>query len=501
MRKYLIMAVISIMVFGSLIGLNINNAKAQVDEGQRFSIDLYLYSEGQDNDFLSTEVPSMDVENQTKNCPLVAQAPVVSGNVGTWRSMEIQKDIAIYGETEFVVWASGNVNYASFTVSIDDPHDDVDNENTHRITTERKDLGSSPQTFKGTGNIDREDETIIFYAGDIIEMQLTWDAPLTGVNDEARIHYGGRESNDTNARLMDSHLSITCNAVYIDPEEDINMDFDNQKASITYEFIDAFGKDDLLNNSYYMQINGEQGFQKILSAPTITSEDNSNITSVTWVWGFGEDQSYSGDYSITVNVTDRSGNIWSLSTEKFYMTLLGESKVDIQIEGIFFSRDPIVNEEVLINATIKLFGDENVNNLRVEIEYFADDASIGSETIHISTGESEISSMKWIPTEEKSYNIKVVIDPNNNVKETKEDNNEQLTTAVAKEPGYVPQNEEDEWYEEFWDWTKDDAYYSPIIIPIVVVIAVASGIGIKRRRRSKEEFKETEEESEPPNKS
>lgn len=99
------------------------------------------------------------------------------------------------------------------------------------------------------------------------------------------------------------------------------------------------------------------------------------------------------------------------------------SNQDISIEGA-----PSVGSKIKINATIKnLFhqGHKMIDATNITVRFFDDMTQIGEDILikRINVNDTGVASVEWEPDTEGIHTIRVIVDPDNTIKEIKEDNN------------------------------------------------------------------------------
>lgn len=480
MRKYMVIAVIAIMVLVSLVCITSldKNVKAEDEIFQRSSVFMYGdVSSGNDGN-LTTNKPT----NKTGIAvDLFAEGanPFTEYYIGKWVTEPMAHEMKIDGPANFSIWASGNVNNIHFRARVTNERTyNPNSDSTYNdITTNTANLGDTPQVFYGEINITR-----VFQEGDRLAIRVYWQADAElGLNPEARIHYASKN--------YDSNLSVLCDSLKVIPTWD-TVNYPDGKITFKAEFVDAFGNYDIVNDSWSIKITDKDG--NIQNSVTeLRSEATHNTINIYWIWDYGADEAEPGDYDITVSVIDNNGNIWS-GNSKFPLTQIAPPLVDVQLETILLSNEkPNVGEKVYINATLLAFDSFEEEPIYVEVRFYVNEIPIDNVTLPIKIGSSRIATTIWIPKKEEVCTIKVVLDPDEYIKDKKRENNfGEKTIAVGKAK---IQKEENKWYEELWDDIEDNNYL-PIIIPVIIVIVVGSVIGI-RKKRSKAEFEEKKEET------
>ncbi|MEM3505598.1 MAG: right-handed parallel beta-helix repeat-containing protein [Archaeoglobaceae archaeon] len=97
---------------------------------------------------------------------------------------------------------------------------------------------------------------------------------------------------------------------------------------------------------------------------------------------------------------------------------------DLIVESIsFVPEQPVLGQIATIKATIKNIGKANANNFNVS--FFVNDNLLEKVTIEsLKASESISAEIDWTPSSAGSYTIKVIVDSDNNVIESNEENNE-----------------------------------------------------------------------------
>ena len=485
MRKSLVWIIFGIMVLVNFVGIIcINNTVlAQGSDHKRSNMYMYGDVNGGNDGNLTTEVPISDTSTTASTTVLFTSAiGTVNANIGTWVHEQFVSDVDINGNATFSVWASGDVDDASFEIQVYKGNLPANQRNPDVITTDSKALGGEPTLFTGYGNITKN-----MKEGEWLEMDLDVMASDNdfSVGHNVDVHYASRKH--------DSNLSILCDSVKITPSWD-KVKYSEGKITFIGEISDAFGMYDIVNESWSIKILNEGGEQQDSIIEIDSMNDyNENTVNVYWEWEYGGDKAVPGDYSIQVFTRDNSNNLWS-GEFIFPLTQLSPPAVDVQIENLFLSNDePEIGEKVYINATIVAFSDSSdVKATYVEIRFFINEIPIENSTISIETGASKIVTGIWTPTKEESVTIKVVVDPEEYVNDDKRENNILDKIIGVGVPPEIPDNDK-EWYEEMWDEVEEQDYL-PLIIPVVVIIVIIIAVVVvKKKKGSKIEIEEEEE--------
>lgn len=480
MRKNLTILIISIMVLlslGILFCLN-NNVEAQ---GVLKRSNVYMAGALDTNDDANlTTTPPTNSTAITED--LNGIVGISWNSIGRWVYNPMTSAMIIDGPGNFSIWASGNYDNIQFRARISNERTyDPGTPSTYdEIETNTGNLGDIPQLFNGEANITR-----FFQMGDELEIRLYWFADTQFGPRNGMIYYEGKK--------QASNLSVFCDSVEITPEwESVNY----PDALITYagRIQDAFGRDDIVNKTWSIQIISSDGtIQKSTNEYSVDYPQFGMIC-VYWIWDYGADKAAPDTYDVKVSAYDNSGNLWN-GEFKFPLTQVASPPVDIQIDQILLSNDePEVGEKVYINATLKAFDTNTGEAVYVDVRFYINDVAIENITVTIEIGSSLTVTSTWIAKEEGYFSVKAEADPEEYVDDEKRDNNvEELSFSVGgfqKPPG----DEDKEFYEEFWDWSKDDVYYLPIIIPPLIIVIAAVGIGVRRKKkRGKVEIEETDE--------
>lgn len=187
------------------------------------------------------------------------------------------------------------------------------------------------------------------------------------------------------------------------------------------------------------------------------SEGNEdNVTSM----GKGEIIEYSfeepGVYRINLTVTDVAGNVgWTEST-------LVVNGIDLTVENMEFI-DPDVNdleegEEIDMSILIRNVGRVDLNN-SVDVVFYRNDKELKSHSIEdgLEAGESYYWNFSFTPDFHGEMEFKIVVDPEDTIKEDTNDNNEIIRPATI--------TEKSSQILDYW-------YVIPIIIIILIVVYV-----------------------------
>jgi len=113
------------------------------------------------------------------------------------------------------------------------------------------------------------------------------------------------------------------------------------------------------------------------------------------------------------------------------LTELAPKMPDLTVESIDVAGTPVVNETVTVKAKIANVGDADAGAFNVSL--YADDTLVDTKTVEsLTAGNNTTVEFNWTPDKAKTYELKVVVDTDNAVKESNENNNEMTKSVTVK---------------------------------------------------------------------
>jgi hypothetical protein len=135
-----------------------------------------------------------------------------------------------------------------------------------------------------------------------------------------------------------------------------------------------------------------------------------------------------GDYTLEV-VVDLDDDIDESSESNNDDTLDVEveeppQEADLVVDGIDVPSAIYVGEEVVVTATLKNIGGEDITD-SFRVRLYADNDTIDTVTVdELDTGDSVEVDLEWTPDEVGDYTLEVVVDLDNDIDEARENNND-----------------------------------------------------------------------------
>jgi predicted MFS family arabinose efflux permease len=212
---------------------------------------------------------------------------VLSKTVGRWAIGPVPEPITISGDIVSIMWASG-----SGTIYFENRLY-INNEYTGNIfSSGTLPLSSSAQEYTST----ESGVNLELNAGDVFEI----DIAIYTFGRGGTVYWGSTEH--------PSSLTLACDSVSVS-NTTVGIDVNAEEISIVSTIVSAFGVDDIAN--YTIAIAGPTEPEHITKwDPMIENEE----LTVSWTWEYGEDNPrYGEEYTITIEVIDNNGNIWSES--------------------------------------------------------------------------------------------------------------------------------------------------------------------------------------------
>jgi len=164
-------------------------------------------------------------------------------------------------------------------------------------------------------------------------------------------------------------------------------------------------------------------------------------TIVKYEWDFGDGETATGEktthtyndlgaYTVTLKVTDSEG-LSATEQKQIILNLVLPSDLSVSSPDISFSDlNPSENQVVTISAIVHNIGGGNAED--VSVRFFDAETLIGQDQISaISFYSQGTASAEWQASGEGFHLIKVVVDPNNLISETDEENNEATRSILV----------------------------------------------------------------------
>ncbi|MCS7144103.1 MAG: hypothetical protein NZ879_03675 [Archaeoglobaceae archaeon] len=137
-----------------------------------------------------------------------------------------------------------------------------------------------------------------------------------------------------------------------------------------------------------------------------------------------------GTYLVRVIADPNNSIIESNEANNESSTTTTVTAPDLRVASITFNRTQIVvNQPVMINATVENIGNANAGAFNVR--FYVNNILLDTKRVSLNAGASTILSTTWTPQSAMTYTIRVVADADAEIMESNEANNESSTTVTV----------------------------------------------------------------------
>ena len=320
----------------------------------------------------------------------------------------------IQGTVWFILFAKGTLQQVRFSGYLTVNGVDV----TTTMTTEAQDLNESAETMYISTPVNIT-SAVELNNSDIVGLRLTlqhsdpqWYTPPP------------RGSGGKNVSLLlggfntMTQFSFTTNSMQI-----AEITGEENKATgnmiVTAIIKCSFGVEDF----NYATAKSDYGTLRFLSEEII---DDATVE-YKWEWDYTVTEG--GSYPVKVTARDKSYNSWKREEDVHITTPHTEVDFSAGSSSITFTDDPKTGSNTTINIKI-IGGGKRWSSYQVVLEFYYDNSKlIAKVTSTISRGKTNIISAEWEPDSSGKHSITVIIDPDDEISETNENNNE-VTKSV-----------------------------------------------------------------------
>ncbi|UCF08417.1 MAG: hypothetical protein JSW28_01645, partial [Thermoplasmata archaeon] len=384
-------------------------------------LNLFLHGDSETGN-LTTEHGTY--EEQHVLATNVTDIPNVPIFLGEWVTAPIVYPMSIEGEVYFILFAKGDLQQVSFSAYLTVNGVEVSPE----MTTEFQDLNESDPVFYWSSTVNIT-QPLELNNSDTIGFSL-WlthgDAeviipPPIGGSKNVTLLLGG-----TNTATFVTFYTNSMSIGSIEGRDDPS----SGNMIVTATIKCSFGVDDFSYAAASTKSTYGNKFNK-LSEEII---DEATVE-VEWEWVYSV--SDGGSYPVTVKAYDRNPNLWKRTEDVHITTPYTEVDFSIDESAISLSDDPVKNKNTTITANIKGTG-RRWSAYQVDVEFYAGSELIEKVRTTISKSTTNKVSAVWTPEEEGKHPITVIIDPDNIIGETDEDNNEASRIVDVKKSSGGP---------------------------------------------------------------
>jgi hypothetical protein len=401
-----------VIIFSFFIG-SFASFEVEGDNHEEDYNDVFMYLHGDPGNATANTTMDYDQEEHHVLETEITDYPLTPIPVGEWVTEPIVHSMNIQGTVWFILFAKGTLQQVRFSGYLTVNGEDVST----TMTTEAQDLNESAETMYISIPVNIT-TPVELNNSDIIGLRLTlqhndpqWytPPPLGSGGKNVSLLFGG-----FNTPTQFSFTTNSMQVTEITGEE--NKVTNNMIVTATIKC--AFGVEDF----NYATAKSDHGTLRFLS------EEFLDEATVEYQWEWDYTVSEGGSYPVKVTARDRSFNSWKREEEVHITTPHTEVDFSAGSSSITFTDDPQTGTNTTINAKI-IGGGKRWSSYQVEIEFYDDSEHIATLTETISRGKTNIVSVEWEPDTSGKHEIKVVIDPEDDISETNENNNEVTKTV------------------------------------------------------------------------
>ena len=412
-------------------------------------LDLFFYGDlDNGNGNISTMQPTSDVDTQS-DCPQEANRLSWPGqdrqwtSVGSWVvDLETPGSIAS-GEHMFTIWANstqGTVEDVQFRISVTIGGGTADGQATSQSKTI---TDSSEEATKFEISFDLTNES--FNQNDQLEVEIEYSGgdpgqnPVTGGQSTEQIviltssieHPAGIAEVNFNHFLADFPI--------------ISIEDSAERVAVSVMVWSAFGTSDIDPNEWTLGVVGvSSGNQGYTADFNMKSMQNGSYKA-SFYWYYNEAQAISDTYSFYIQAKDIQSNHWKVfSEQELYLVIHGYeidnviSPGNIQINNQTGISKVKAGNSFTIDITVSAEGDPLVayNPIPVTVIWVSggNEIVLYETAVFATPGASASTSFRYTFDSNGEYLIKVIVDRNNVVAESNENNNVAEFILVVAEP-------------------------------------------------------------------
>tara|TARA_A100001388_G_scaffold95138_1_gene69089 strand:+ start:7856 stop:9349 length:1494 start_codon:yes stop_codon:yes gene_type:complete len=423
---------------------------SQAETSEDFNdLDLFFYGDlDNGNGNISTMQPTSDVDTQS-DCPQEANRLSWPGqdrqwtSVGSWVvDLETPGSVAS-GEHMFTIWANstqGTVEDVQFRISVTIGGGTADGQATSQSKTI---TDSSEEATKFEISFDLTNES--FNQNDQLEVEIEYSGgdpgqnPVTGGQSTEQIviltssveHPAGIAEVNFNHFLADFPI--------------ISIEDSAERVAVSVMVWSAFGTSDIDPNEWTLGVVGvSSGNQGYTADFNMKSMQNGSYKA-SFYWYYNEAQAISDTYSFYIQAKDIQSNHWKVfSEQELYLVIHGYeidnviSPGNIQINNQTGISKVKAGNSFTIDITVSAEGDPLVayNPIPVTVIWVSggNEIVLYETAVFATPGASASTSFRYTFDSNGEYLIKVIIDRNNVVVESNENNNVAEFILVVAEP-------------------------------------------------------------------
>ena len=414
---------------------------AQAEESDDFnSLDLYIYGDLDNGDGnISTLRPISDTDTQS-DCPQDGNRLSWPGqdrqwqDVGTWETVMQTPGEVASGDYTFTIWANstqGTVEDVQFriTIYIGDSGGVTETSQSKTITDSSEyatrfdinfDISNASFSNPDVNNDDDFTIDLEYSGGD------PGENPLTGGSSTEQIVVltSSVEHPSGIANLSINHYRAWFSEIVVE-------EF-SERVFVKAIVESAFGKSDIDSSEWTLGVYGQSSGNQGLTADFNMKSSQNSTYEVSFYWYYNKDNAISDTYNFYIQIIDIQDNSWEVvSDEDLYLVIHG-----FQIDNYILPGDIRINNETgastvsagssfTLDITVSVKGDPLVtwNPIPVSIVWVDGTSEIVlyETAVFANPGASAKISFRHTFDKEGDYQIKVVIDRNNVIAESNDD--------------------------------------------------------------------------------
>ena len=422
------------------------------------NIDIFFYGDlDNGNGNVSTIHPISDTDTQS-DCPQDSnRVSLLGGNrqwasVGTWQTEFDTPGEVDSGEYIFTIWANsteGTVEDVQFRISITIGEGSQGGGPDATATSQSKTITDSSQSATRFDiSFDLDNQSFGYNPNtnndDSIEIELEYsggdpaESPLSGGSTEQIVVLTSSINHPAGiGNLTINHYEA--NFLKIQVEDS------SERVFVQTRVWSAFGTSDIDSSSWTLGVFGASSGNKGLTADFNAKSMENGSYDVSFYWYYNEAQAISDTYSFYIQTTDIQGNDWEIaSNQELYLVIHG-----YEIDNVISSGNIQINNQTgiskvkagnsfTIDITVSATGDPLVayNPIPLTVIWMSggNEIVLYETAVFATPGASATTSFRHTFDSNGEYLIKVIIDRNNVVAESNENNNIAEFILVVAEP-------------------------------------------------------------------
>ena len=476
---------------------------SQAETSEDFNdLDLFFYGDlDNGNGNISTMQPTSDVDTQS-DCPQEANRLSWPGqdrqwtSVGSWVvDLETPGSVAS-GEHMFTIWANstqGTVEDVQFRISVTIGGGTADGQATSQSKTI---TDSSEEATKFEISFDLTNES--FNQNDQLEVEIEYSGgdpgqnPVTGGQSTEQIviltssieHPAGIAEVNFNHFLADFPI--------------ISIEDSAERVAVSVMVWSAFGTSDIDPDEWTLGVVGvSSGNQGYTADFNMKSMQNGSYKA-SFYWYYNEAQAISDTYSFYIQAKDIQSNHWKVfSEQELYLVIHGYeidnviSPGNIQINNQTGISKVKAGNSFTIDITVSAEGDPLVayNPIPVTVIWVSggNEIVLYETAVFATPGASASTSFRYTFDSNGEYLIKVIVDRNNVVAESNENNNVAEFILVVAEP------EKEDFVQSLLDEVTEGGTVTLLVLVSVTSIILAGYFTTKGKEEVDFDWEEDDE--------